>query len=175
LSGARSFRRQTKALYPEPRHVVSLSGSTRATAPTIVRGRHKPAYCARAEPPAQTSEIVLNAAADATNAAETEDSPYCLADRPRALPQLQAKGLRPSFQLSDFGFHNRLVASSNGEVEGPPRSARLEPRVHNFFQHPRRHYRRSRTPPTIVRSHPHRLPLCACGTTAASEDDIVSR
>src|SRR4029077_11115718 len=43
--------------------------------------------------------------------------------------------------------------TSNGEVEGPPRSARLEPRVHTVFQHPRRHYRASRTPPTIVRSH----------------------
>jgi len=27
----------------------------------------------------------------------------------------------------------------SGEVEGPPRSARSEPRVHNLFQHPRRH------------------------------------
>src|ERR1700683_4263697 len=40
---------------------------------------------------------------------------------------------------------------SNGEVEGPPRSAQMEPRVHTVFPHPRRHYRASRTPPTIVR------------------------
>jgi hypothetical protein len=40
---------------------------------------------------------------------------------------------------------------SNGEVEGPPRSAQSEPRVHTVFQHPRRHYRLSRPPPTIVR------------------------
>src|SRR4029077_11895220 len=43
---------------------------------------------------------------------------------------------------------------SNGEVEGPRRSVRLEPRVHTLFPHPRRHYRLSRTPPTIVR-FPH--------------------
>ena len=41
---------------------------------------------------------------------------------------------------------------SNGEVEGPRRSARSEPRGHTVFAHPRRHYRLSRTPPTIVRS-----------------------
>src|SRR2546429_4467595 len=41
--------------------------------------------------------------------------------------------------------------TSNGEVEGPPRSARSEPRVHTVFPHPRRHYRVSRPPPTIVR------------------------
>jgi hypothetical protein len=45
---------------------------------------------------------------------------------------------------------------SNGEVEGSPRSARLEPRVHTAFPHPRRHYRLSRTPPTIVRGRAHR-------------------
>jgi len=47
---------------------------------------------------------------------------------------------------------------SNGEVEGPPRSARLEPRVHTVFPHPRRHYRLSRAPPTIVRPPPPRIP-----------------
>src|SRR5215469_16238577 len=40
---------------------------------------------------------------------------------------------------------------SNGEVEGPRDHTRLEPRVHTLFPHPRRHYRLSRTPPTIVR------------------------
>jgi hypothetical protein len=39
---------------------------------------------------------------------------------------------------------------ANGEVEGPPRSDRLEPRVHTVFRHPRRDYRVSRHPPTIV-------------------------
>src|SRR5580700_6431801 len=39
----------------------------------------------------------------------------------------------------------------NGEVEGPHRSARSEPRGHTVFSHPRRHYRLSRPPPTIVR------------------------
>src|SRR5215469_2085374 len=41
--------------------------------------------------------------------------------------------------------------ASNGVVEGPRRSVRLEPRVHTIFPHPRRHYRLSRTPPAIVR------------------------
>ena len=35
--------------------------------------------------------------------------------------------------------------SSNGEVEGPRAGARLEPRVHTVFPHPRRYYRISRT------------------------------
>src|ERR1700747_3582876 len=43
---------------------------------------------------------------------------------------------------------------SNGEVEGPRRSAHQAPRAPTFFQRPRRgHTNRSRTPPTIVRSH----------------------
>jgi hypothetical protein len=46
------------------------------------------------------------------------------------------------------------TAMSNGEVEGPHAGARLEPWVHTVFQHPRRHYRDSRPPPTIVRRHP---------------------
>jgi hypothetical protein len=75
LSGARSFRRQTKALYPELRHVVSLSGPTRATAPTIVRGRHKPAYCARAEvsvsPQVQRNEGTALKALNARTTART--------------------------------------------------------------------------------------------------------
>jgi len=45
----------------------------------------------------------------------------------------------------------RRDMTSNGEVEGPCRSARLEPRVHNLVPRPRRHCRASRTPPTIVR------------------------
>src|SRR5215469_4482644 len=43
----------------------------------------------------------------------------------------------------------------NGEVEGPPRSAHQAPRVHTLFQRPRRHYRLSRSPPTIVRRMAH--------------------
>src|SRR5258708_33516247 len=57
----------------------------------------------------------------------------------------------------------------NGEVEGPddasgrsevdrsssggPDAAGLEPRADNLPQRPRRHYRASRPPPTIVRRH----------------------
>jgi hypothetical protein len=45
-----------------------------------------------------------------------------------------------------------MSVRSNGEVEGPRVGARLDPPVHNLSQHRRRHYRASRTPPTIVRS-----------------------
>jgi len=45
------------------------------------------------------------------------------------------------------------AASSNGLAERPRRSAGLEPRVHNLFLHPRRHYRASRTAPAMVRGH----------------------
>ena len=54
--------------------------------------------------------------------------------------------------------HATTQVPSNGEVEGPHRSARSEPRVHTLFPHPRRHYRPSRTPPTIVRSQVHTAP-----------------
>ena len=50
---------------------------------------------------------------------------------------------------------SRDIAAPNGEVEGPRRSARLEPRAHTAFPRPRRHYRLSRPPPTIVRSPAH--------------------
>src|ERR1700741_814070 len=44
------------------------------------------------------------------------------------------------------------IATSNGEVEGPPRSADQAPRAHTVFQRPRRVTTdRSRSPPTIVR------------------------
>jgi hypothetical protein len=36
------------------------------------------------------------------------------------------------------------IRMPNGEVEGPPASARSEPRVHTLLPHPRRHYRFSR-------------------------------
>src|SRR5690348_2626440 len=61
------------------------------------------------------------------------------------------------------------TVTSNGEVEGPrdvagrahversspgaARAAEQEPRVHTLSPHPRRHYRASRPPPTIVRRH----------------------
>jgi hypothetical protein len=54
--------------------------------------------------------------------------------------------------------HHRMCAS-NGEVEGPRATARTEPRAHTAFPRPRRHYRASRTPPTIVR--PHAFHLCS--------------
>jgi len=45
-------------------------------------------------------------------------------------------------------------ATSNGEVEGPPKGATQAPRAHTFFPRPRRvTTRRSRSPPTIVSRH----------------------
>src|SRR5215475_8847058 len=46
-----------------------------------------------------------------------------------------------------------VTMQSNGEVEGPVGDAQLEPRAHNISRRPRRHYRASRHPPTIVRRH----------------------
>jgi hypothetical protein len=52
-----------------------------------------------------------------------------------------------------------LSMMSNGEVEGPPRSADQAPRAHTVFPRPRRVTNsHSRSPPTIVR----RRPDCAC-------------
>ena len=75
------------------------------------------------------------------------------------------------FELLTYGPHGALAGQTNGEVEGPRESAGrvsversspvggsaagLEPRVHTVFLHPRRHYRVSRTPPTIVRRRGH--------------------
>src|SRR5207302_715819 len=49
------------------------------------------------------------------------------------------------------------------------------PRAHTVPQRPRRHYHASRPPPTIVRSHPHRSPLCACGTAAGNRSQLTPR
>ena len=76
--------------------------------------------------------------------------------------------------------------AANGEVEGPddasgrtqversssgaPDAAERTPRAHNVLQRPRRQTDHvSRPPRTMVRSHPHRPPLCAGGPSAASE------
>ena len=55
------------------------------------------------------------------------------------------------FAYSDSLSGDFLAADSNGEVEGPRDGTRLEPRADNLPQRPRRHYRASRPPPTIVR------------------------
>src|SRR5947207_638265 len=79
---------------------------------------------------------------------------------------------------------------SNGEVEGPAdaagraqversslvqaRAADQAPRAHTVPRRPRRQTdHASRTPRTIVRSHPHRSPLCACGTAPATEATLL--
>src|SRR5881227_3662702 len=83
-----------------------------------------------------------------------------------------------------------LSRESNGEVEGPTdvagraqversslvpaRAADQAPRAHTVFRRPRRQTDHvSRTPRTIVRSHPHRSPLCACGTAPATEATLL--
>src|SRR5437879_4404558 len=73
----------------------------------------------------------------------------------------------PSLQI--FG----PLADSNGEVEGPGTHVGQATRAHNVFPRPRRQTTgASRTPPTMVRSHPHRAPLCACGTAPATEANL---
>ena len=59
LSDARSLRRQTRALYPEPRHFHDLTEATRAIAPTIVRSHlNRLALCACGSTPASRRDIV---------------------------------------------------------------------------------------------------------------------
>ena len=60
LSGARSLRRHSEALFPEPRHVVSLSEPP-ATAPTIVRrhGMSSTLYCHKQMASPRTSFLVM--------------------------------------------------------------------------------------------------------------------
>jgi len=51
-----------------------------------------------------------------------------------------------------YGIPRSAIRVSNGEVEGPPRSASQAPRAHTVFPRPRRVTTYcSRTPPTIVR------------------------
>jgi hypothetical protein len=94
----------------------------------------------------------------------THDSVRSPLARKRASPKPNSVSIRAAIMPREivrqpFGTCGieivRSQLPSNGEVEGPHRSARSEPRVHAVFQHPRRHYRRSRTPPTIVRGQLH--------------------
>jgi len=58
------------------------------------------------------------------------------------------------FELLTSKSHGALAGQSNGEVEGPHRSAGPWRRGRTISQRPRRQARNaSRTPPTIVRSH----------------------
>jgi hypothetical protein len=59
----------------------------------------------------------------------------------------------------------------NSEVERPGTSARFEPRAHTPSQRPRRHSRRSRSPPTIVR----RRWICRCVLPFQQKRDADSR
>src|SRR5207302_1626778 len=79
-------------------------------------------------------------------------------------PALPGKWPTPSSSVARCGkpeprcvTHAVVPRRSNGEVEGPRDGARLEPRAEHLPQRPRRHYRASRPPPTIVRRH------SACG------------
>src|SRR5215813_12698694 len=60
----------------------------------------------------------------------------------------------PDGDVSETGRALTRHALSNGEVEGPGIDARSEPRAHTVSSRPRRDYRASRHPPTIVRSPP---------------------
>src|ERR1700730_12092057 len=65
---------------------------------------------------------------------------------------------KPSTRNPRCADRSRPRPPHNGEVEGPPRSARQVPRAHTVLPRPRRvTTHRSRTPPTIVRGRqPHR-------------------
>jgi hypothetical protein len=60
------------------------------------------------------------------------------------------------YASTDFGASmgaqfDLKLSPPNGEVEGLPTSANQAPWAHAVFPRPRRHYRLSRLPPTIVR------------------------
>ena len=68
------------------------------------------------------------------------------------------------------------ISPSNGEVEGPPRSANQAPRAHTFFPRPRRgHADRSRTSPTIVRRPVHQDPSIYPATSIFSKRTRLHR
>src|SRR5580698_6508517 len=79
----------------------------------------------------------------------TSDCAWYFTERSRSVR------LSALMRLSARKNTSRFVAdmAANGEVEGPRRTARLEPRAQNRFPRPRRRYRLSRHPPTIVRRH----------------------
>jgi hypothetical protein len=124
LSGARSFRRQTKALYPDHRHFSEPHWPNRATAPAIVRGRpNQPTVSARNRL-RKPEQSVLNTAAGATNAVPTDSATDNLTNRPRVLLQLQTKGLCLGSQYLSLSLHSRislrtLTVKLRGRVEAP--------------------------------------------------------
>jgi len=119
LRAARSLRRQTKALYPEHRHGSEPLESSRASPPALVRGRVHRSHIARARRPASADRSQESLAARAS----------APADRRVLALALQ------SHRCLSIGV---LGASSNGEVEGPHRSASPWRRGRTISQRPRR-------------------------------------
>ena len=140
LRVARSLPRQTKALYPEHRHSSSLTSPPARTLQRLLEGA--------------PIEGTVRARTPKHNRATRTPPPKCTASVARARTRKQkTKGLGLGSSISCSLCRSILGATSNGEVEGPRAGARLEPRVHTVLPHPRRHYRTSRHPPTIVRAH----------------------
>src|SRR5690348_10674896 len=83
------------------------------------------------------------------------------AERAKTIDKVSAaKNEATADMMADFAKSGTDGVPSNGEVEGPPRSAHQAPRAHTVFPRPRRvANKRSRTPPTIVRGRPSRSPI----------------
>jgi hypothetical protein len=128
LSGARSLRRQTKALYPEHRHFSEPHPAYPRDRSSDCLRTPQPAHCARAEQQAQTSGKVLSTAAGATNTAPTDSDADNLTNRPRVLLQFQTKGLCLGSQHLSLSLHSRvslrtLTVKLRGRPEAPDGAA----------------------------------------------------
>ena len=121
------------------------SRSVSRTPPTIVRGHHRAG--------ASEKQCVKRGrlpgpgwrCADAERSRRTTNG----SATPIVTPHSQV--VQDSVHRGVSGFAHGAKVTPNGEVEGPDDHARLEPRAHTVFPRPRRHYRVSRTPPTMVR------------------------
>jgi hypothetical protein len=143
-------------LFPRPRRPTTCASRT---VPTLVRGRPHRNYCARAESSAQTGAARGNEPRDAKRS-HSRDRRSHRRQRCWWLPHLPARaqaeasgeGSWPRIFKSRSRTMRILGASSNGEVEGPHRSALWAPRAHTESSRPRRETTDvSRPPRTIVR------------------------
>jgi hypothetical protein len=139
-----------------------------AVAISFIRALASPVAISLTVGRAPLAKSVANAMMLACNTSNTTISPEIgiLAD---AIRQRSSSANQPAKRLRNVLTSKRVIrlpaflsavspcyarapsVTPNGEVEGPRESVRSEPRVHTVFPHPRRHYRLSRPPPTIVR------------------------
>jgi hypothetical protein len=126
----------------------------------------QPAYRARAGASTQRAEGTELASGKTPPAART---------RKREAP---SEGSSAPDSSSSCLSRLALVADSNGEVEGPPRSAHQAPRAHTVSPCPRRvTSHRSRTPPTIVRQQRqfHGAKILLAATFALARPSLVNK